>query len=80
MRPAPAQPAWIAIDASQFHQRVCYAAAARALRDRLGGRPVARAEREHYVRIVAACCLSGVDVNAWMVSHSWGFAYRRYSR
>ena len=57
----------------------CGAAVTRALRERLGGRPVACEERDRdrYGRIVAVCRLAGEDVNAWMVSQGWAVAYLR---
>ena len=58
----------------------CGERATRALAGRLGGRTVACEERDRYGRIVAVCRDGGEDVNAWMVSHGWALAYRRYSR
>ena len=47
----------------------CGAAATRALRERIAGRPVECTERDRdrYGRIVAVCRVAGADVNAWMV-------------
>ena len=59
----------------------CGAAATRALRERIAGRPITCEERDRdrYGRIVAVCRLAGEDVNAWMVSQGWALAYRKYS-
>ena len=72
------------IDALESKQRcraggktwACGAAATRALRERIGGRPVECAERDRdrYGRIVAVCRVAGADVNAWMVQHGWAVA------
>ena len=59
----------------------CGEAATRALRERIGRRPVECAERDRdrYGRIVAVCRVAGADVNAWMVEQGWAVAYRKYS-
>ena len=59
----------------------CGEAATRALRGRIGRRPVECAERDRdrYGRIVAVCRVAGADVNAWMVDPGWAVAYRKYS-
>ena len=59
----------------------CGAAATRALRERIAGRPITCEERDRdrYGRIVAVCRLAGEDVNAWMVSQGWALAYQKYS-
>ena len=77
------------IDAPESKQRcraggktwACGEAATRALRERIGRRPVECAERDRdrYGRIVAVCRVAGADVNAWMVSQGWAVAYRKYS-
>ena len=60
----------------------CGAAATRALRRRIAGRPVTcqAKDRDRYGRIVAVCRVAGADVNRWMVRQGWALAYRRYSR
>ncbi len=77
------------IDAPESAQRCLSAAqfwpcgqdASRALAGRIGAQPVACEERDRdrYGRIVAVCRVAGEDVNAWMVSEGWAFAYRTYS-
>ena len=59
----------------------CGREATRALAARIRGRSVACQERDRdrYGRVVAACSLSGMDLNGWMVAQGWAFAYRRYS-
>ena len=59
----------------------CGEAATRALRERIGGRPVECTERDRdrYGRIVAVCSIAGADLNAWMVEKGWAVAYRKYS-
>ena len=59
----------------------CGEAATRALRERIGRRPVECAERDRdrYGRIVAVCRVGGADLNAWMVEQGWALAYRKYS-
>ena len=37
-------------------------------------------DRDRYGRIVAACRVGNTDLNRWMVSNGWAFAYRKYSR
>ena len=78
------------IDAPESAQRCrasgrywrCGRKAARALASRIGGRTVACEERDRdaYGRVVAVCAVAGLDLNEWMVSQGWAFAYRRYSR
>ena len=73
------------IDAPESKQRcraggktwACGAAATRALRERIVGRPVECAERDRdrYGRIVAVCRVAGEDVNAWMVAQGWAVAW-----
>ena len=60
----------------------CGVSATQALRERLGGRPVAceSRDRDRYGRIVAVCRLAGEDLNAWMVAQGWAVAYTKYSR
>ena len=65
------------IDAPESKQRcraggetwACGVAATRALRERIGGRPLECSERDRdrYGRIVAVCRVDGAEVNAWMV-------------
>ena len=60
----------------------CGRAATRALAGLVRGRRVACKERnrDRYGRVVAVCAVAGRDLNAWMVSEGWAFAYRQYSR
>ena len=60
----------------------CGAAATRALREHIAGRPVncEERDRDRYGRIVAVCRVAGHDVNAWMATQGWAVAYRKYSR
>ena len=60
---------------------VCGEAATRALRERIGRRPVECSERDRdrYGRSVAVCRVAGADLNAWMVEQGWAVAYRKYS-
>lgn len=59
----------------------CGAAAAAALSDRTGRRPVfcAPQDIDRYGRVVAICTVGGEDVAAWMVAQGWAMAYRKYS-
>ena len=59
----------------------CGRAAARALRQKIAGRPVACAvrDRDRYGRIVAVCRTGGTDLNAWIVTEGWALAARRYT-
>ena len=59
----------------------CGEVATRALRERIGRRPVECSERDRdrYGRIVAVCRVGGADLNAWMVAQGWAVAYRKYS-
>ncbi|MDE0173437.1 MAG: thermonuclease family protein [Defluviicoccus sp.] len=78
------------IDAPESAQRCrasgrswpCGREAARALASRIGDRRVSCEERDRdrYGRVVAVCAVAGLDLNEWMVSEGWAFAYRRYSR
>ena len=60
----------------------CGQAATKALRGRIGGRPV-RCEAEgrgRYGRLIAVCyAANGADLNKWMVDRGHAMAYRRYS-
>jgi endonuclease YncB( thermonuclease family) len=60
----------------------CGRHAAEALRDLIGGRPVACAPRykDRYGRDVATCSVGGTDLGAWLVSHGWALAYRHYGK
>ena len=78
------------IDAPESAQRCrdagrswpCGREATRALSGRIAGRPVVCEERDRdrYGRSVAVCRAGGEDVNAWMATAGWAFAYRQYSR
>lgn len=78
------------IDAPESAQRCrsqgqvwsCGREATRALARHIGSHPVVCKERDRdrYGRVVAVCRVGGEDVNAWMVSEGWAFAYRQYSR
>lgn len=60
----------------------CGQAAALALSDRIGRRPV-RCEQtdiDRYRRIVARCSVGGEDLGAWLVGQGLAIAYRRYGR
>jgi endonuclease YncB( thermonuclease family) len=64
----------------------CGQAAALALADRVGRRPVACDARgqDRYGRIIAVCRTgtdprSGTDLGAWLVEEGLAYAYRRYS-
>ena len=67
---------------SQGQVWLCGSEATRALARRIGSHPVVCKEhgRDRYRRVVAVCRVGGEDVNAWMVSEGWAFAYRQYSR
>jgi endonuclease YncB( thermonuclease family) len=58
----------------------CGQAAAHALADHIGRRPVACQPRytDRYGRAVAVCRVAGEDVGAWLVREGWALAYRRY--
>ncbi len=58
----------------------CDTEATRTLREKINGQPVRCEERDRdrYGRIVAVCYFGCLDLNAWMVAHSWAVAYRRY--
>jgi len=60
----------------------CGREATRTLAGLIRGKRVACEERDRdrYGRVVAVCAISGRDLNAWMVSEGWAFAYRTYSR
>ena len=78
------------IDAPESAQRCrasgrswpCGREAARALASRIGDQRIFCEERDRdgYGRVVAVCAVAGLDLNEWMVSEGWAFAYRRYSR
>ena len=58
----------------------CGQAAALALSDRIGRRPV-RCEQtdiDRYRRIVARCSVGGVDLGGWLVGQGLAVAYRQY--
>jgi len=60
----------------------CGQAAALALSDRIGRRPV-RCEQtdiDRYRRIVARCSVGGVDLGGWLVGQGLAVAYRQYGR
>jgi endonuclease YncB( thermonuclease family) len=59
----------------------CGQAAANALADHLGRRPVICQvrTRDAYGRYVADCTVGGENVNRWLVREGWALAYRRYS-
>ena len=59
----------------------CGREATQALSRRIASRTVTCEERDRdrYGRIVALCRAGDEDVNAWMVTRGWAFAYRRYS-
>lgn len=60
----------------------CGQAAALALSERIGRRPV-RCEQtdiDRYRRIVARCSVGGVDLGGWLVGRGLAVAYRRYGR
>jgi endonuclease YncB( thermonuclease family) len=78
------------IDAPESRQRcigvkgisyACGQMAALALSDKIGRRTVFCEARDvdRYKRVVAVCKLSGVDLNAWLVSEGLAVAYRRFS-
>ena len=78
------------IDAPESAQRCrasgrswpCGREAMRALASRIGDQGISCEERDRdgYGRVVAVCAAAGLDLNEWMVSQGWAFAYRRYSR
>lgn len=59
----------------------CGREAAVALSDWIGQKPVRCEERarDRYGRTVALCFADGEDVSAWMVSHGYAVAFRKYS-
>lgn len=59
----------------------CGQAAALALSDWIGVRPVTCAgrSRDRYGRVLARCSVAGVDMQAWLVANGHALAYRRYS-
>jgi len=59
----------------------CGKAAAFALADKIGRRPVTCEQRDtdRYGRVVAVCTLDGVDLNRWLVHQGHAIAYRQYS-
>jgi endonuclease YncB( thermonuclease family) len=60
----------------------CGQAAANALAEHIGRRPVTcePRDRDRYGRLVAACSVGGANISAWMVTEGWAVAYRRYSQ
>lgn len=59
----------------------CGQAAALALADRIGSKPVrcdAR-ERDRYGRVIGVCHDAGGNLNSWLVQEGWAVAYRQYS-
>ena len=58
----------------------CGQAAAHALADHIGRRPLACRPRytDRYGRPVAVCRVAGEDIGAWLVREGWALAYRRY--
>lgn len=80
----------LGMDAPESHQSCtrqdgstwqCGQEAARRLQGLIAGRPVncVGTDRDRYHRLLAACSVGGKDIGAWMVSHGWAVAYRRYS-
>lgn len=77
------------IDAPESAQRCmrnhkpwrCGQAAALALDEWLASRPVACkiTGKDRYGRHLARCSVNGLDMQAWLVSHGYALAYRRYS-
>ena len=77
------------IDAPESAQRCrvagrawpCGWQATRALSGRIGERKVVceGRDRDRYGRTVAVCWVAGENLNAWMASEGWAFAYRKYS-
>lgn len=59
----------------------CGQAAALALSDWIGVRPVACAggSLDRYNRVLARCSVGGEDMQAWLVTNGHALAYRRYS-
>jgi endonuclease YncB( thermonuclease family) len=60
----------------------CGQRAALALADFIGRQPVSCDQRDtdQYGRAVAICSVAGQDLGAWLVSHGYALAYRRYSQ
>jgi len=58
----------------------CGQCAAAALANHIAGGTVScRAlDKDRYGRTVAICYLGSEDLEAWLVSEGWAFAYRRY--
>ncbi len=58
----------------------CGQAAAHALADHIGRRPLSCQPRDtdRYGRPVAVCLVAGEDIGAWLVREGWALAYRRY--
>ena len=58
----------------------CGRAAAHALADHIGRRPLACRPRytDRYGRPVAVCRVAGEDIGAWLVREGWALAYRHY--
>ncbi len=59
----------------------CGQAAANALDDWIAGNPLSCKThgREKWGRVLATCTVRGESVQAWLVSHGYAIAYRRYS-
>lgn len=59
----------------------CGAAAANALADHIGRRPISCVQRDtdRYGRVVAVCSVGGEDLGAWLVRQGWAVAYRQYA-
>lgn len=59
----------------------CGQAAALALDELIGGRPVdcRRTDIDRYGRVVAVCSVAGIDLNGRLVEMGWALAYRQYS-
>ena len=59
----------------------CGQAAAHALAEHIGRRPVTcrQRDRDRYGRPVAVCLSAGEDVSAWLAREGWALAYRRYA-
>ena len=62
------------------HDWRCGQAAAHALADHIGRRPLTCQPRDtdRYGRPVAVCRVAGEDIGAWLVREGWALAYRHY--
>jgi endonuclease YncB( thermonuclease family) len=60
----------------------CGPAAANALSDLIGRRPVTcqQTDTDRYGRAVARCEVAGEDIGRWMVRQGWAMAYAQYSK